>query len=524
MEKRPRPADGAWATMKMVRAISAGDLAAVRALIAAKAPVGGSRAGGGSALISPLHSAIAREEVAIARALLAAKAAVDLRVDGGATPLHVAASGRNPKVGALLLAAKADPNAATDCGATPLGASLKFSAQSGHVLAEELLRRKADPGRASNLGLPLSVAARSDGSAAVRGMELLLAAKADPDGEGGDPLRTAVARGHPAAVALLLRHKADPNPEAGELPLSLAAEGGGRGHAEVLALLLRHKADPNPEAGQPPLSLAAAGGYAEAVELLLRHKASPARGSLDPLHLAALHGYAPVAEVLLRHKADPDGSRRSGNDPPLTVACGWNRDPVGVVEALLRAKADANLSRGVNGYTPLHAAAGGKCLGSISLLLRHGAEVDQADINGCTPLHMAALRGTGSDEQYGAVAALLGAGADPALPARRGAWSSVISQLRKQLAAPATHPCWGVHAAAFYRMVTAAAPAARRREEYLAGLRRARAELCWRSWARALLRPPAESGTPHDELRDFFAEYPGLRRLVGAKVILFCAA
>ena len=490
MEKRPRPADGAWATMKMVRAISAGDLAAVRALIAAKAPVGGSRAGGGSALISPLHSAIAREEVAIARALLAAKAAVDLRVDGGATPLHVAASGRNPKVGALLLAAKADPNAATDCGATPLGASLKFSAQSGHVLAEELLRRKADPGRASNLGLPLSVAARSDGSAAVRGMELLLAAKADPDGEGGDPLRTAVARGHPAAVALLLRHKADPNPEA----------------------------------GQPPLSLAAAGGYAEAVELLLRHKASPARGSLDPLHLAALHGYAPVAEVLLRHKADPDGSRRSGNDPPLTVACGWNRDPVGVVEALLRAKADANLSRGVNGYTPLHAAAGGKCLGSISLLLRHGAEVDQADINGCTPLHMAALRGTGSDEQYGAVAALLGAGADPALPARRGAWSSVISQLRKQLAAPATHPCWGVHAAAFYRMVTAAAPAARRREEYLAGLRRARAELCWRSWARALLRPPAESGTPHDELRDFFAEYPGLRRLVGAKVILFCAA
>jgi ankyrin len=43
-----------------------------------------------------------------------------------------------------------------------------------------------------------------------------------------------------------------------------------------------------------------------------------------------------------------------------------------------------------NGFAPLHIAAEGGHTQLLTLLLRHGASVDQQSSNGLTPLHLAA--------------------------------------------------------------------------------------------------------------------------------------
>ena len=106
---------GAAHASKLGDAVSAGDLAGVKALLAAGADVNK-----GGMFGAPLHMAVARGNVDIVAALLDAGADIEAGGTGGAHPLHLAALANRPEVARLLIARGAQLESRDDNGMTPL--------------------------------------------------------------------------------------------------------------------------------------------------------------------------------------------------------------------------------------------------------------------------------------------------------------------------------------------------------------------------------------------------------------------
>jgi ankyrin repeat protein len=148
-----------------------GDLAILRASLAANLDVDAPQADGATAL----HWAVYRGDLEAVRILVAAGAAVRVANREGATPLALACSGGNLSVVAALLEAGAEPNERLANGET----ALMMAARSGAAdVVALLVERGADVNATENL-------------------------------RGTTPLMWAVAYEHPAAVATLLAHGAD---------------------------------------------------------------------------------------------------------------------------------------------------------------------------------------------------------------------------------------------------------------------------------------------------------------------------
>jgi ankyrin repeat protein len=151
-----------------------GNVAAVRALIAAHASVNAAQGDG----MTGLHWAAERGDLAMAELLLrsGAKLNATSRI-GSYTPLHIAAKGGHGAIVKALLTAGSDVSMKTDGGATAL-----------HLAAEA--------------GDPVAVTA-------------LLEAKADPNAResawGQTPLMFAAAANRAEAITVLLKHKANAN-------------------------------------------------------------------------------------------------------------------------------------------------------------------------------------------------------------------------------------------------------------------------------------------------------------------------
>ena len=112
-------ASPASAATKLIDAVKQGDAAAVRALIAQKAPgnnVNASDPDGSTAL----HWAVQRDDVALIDMLLAAGADVKAATRYKITPLSLACTNGNARVVDRLLKAGADPNAVSEEGQTAL--------------------------------------------------------------------------------------------------------------------------------------------------------------------------------------------------------------------------------------------------------------------------------------------------------------------------------------------------------------------------------------------------------------------
>ena len=106
----PLPARSAQGTL--VDAVKTGDLAAVQALLAARADVNAAQPDGTTAL----HWAAHQDEVDVAQALIRAGANVKAANRYGATPLWLASVNGSAAVIALLIEAGADANAASPEG------------------------------------------------------------------------------------------------------------------------------------------------------------------------------------------------------------------------------------------------------------------------------------------------------------------------------------------------------------------------------------------------------------------------
>jgi ankyrin repeat protein len=384
----------------LIDAARAGDIVAVRTLLARKASVNAAAPDGATAL----HWAVQRDDEAMVTALLKAGATVDVQTRHGATPLQLAATNGSAVVVRRLLDAGANPNAALPDGET----ALMTAARSGSVEAVRvLLDRGADLRRAHPAkGQTALMWAAAENNAAV--VRLLIERGADPRERSKSgafsPYLFAVRGGH-VATATALIDSGVPVDEAlpdGTTALLLAVI---NAHYELASVLLDRGANPNAD-GQGWTAL-------HQIAWSRRHNAGfnlpgpVATGGVDSLELVRKL-VAMGADVNARQKKEPrDGNRnllnRLGSTPFLLAA---KSADVPLMRVLLECGADARITTN-NGTTPLMAAAGvgiwapgenpgshEEALAAVKLAFEAGSnDVNAIDKEGETALHGAVYRG-----------------------------------------------------------------------------------------------------------------------------------
>jgi len=196
--------------------------------------------------------------------------------------------------------------------------------------------------------------------------------------DGSTPLQWAVYDDNAAEVQRLIKAGADVSlaNNYGASPVSLAAE---VANTEILKLLLDAGANadsPNAD-GMTALMAVARTGNVDAAKLLLDHGATiDAResfGGQTALMWAAARRHPPMIELLAARGADIDARSAA-------------RDYQRHITAEGRPK---SLDSG--GFTPLLYAARENCIACVDALLAKGADVDLADPDGVSPLHIAVM-------------------------------------------------------------------------------------------------------------------------------------
>ncbi len=267
--------------------------------------------------------------------------------------------------------------------------------------------------------------------------ELLITAGADvnrANDYGATALYEAAGYADAALIDMLLSVGANANAAllSSQTPLMMAAN---RGMAESVNLLLSGGADPDAKeskGGQTALMWSAAEGHSAVTEILIEHGADVhlrSNGGFSALMFAAQKGDAQSVEALLDAGANVDERMPETGLTPLLIATALRHEDV--VALLLDRNANPNAVEAGDGFTSLHRAASDRnSLGIVNLLLAHGADPNvrllrwdrrkpymlppYVELKGATPLLLAA-----DVRSFGAVKALLDAGADPLIPTEK---------------------------------------------------------------------------------------------------------
>jgi ankyrin repeat protein len=184
------------------------------------------------------------------------------------------------------------------------------------------------------------------------------------------------------------------------------------GDVEEAARLLKEGADVKAinSYGVSAMHLAADTANIDLIRLLLKAGADPESPNPDgetALHLVARSGNVEAAKLLLKAGAEVDARERFGEQTPLMWAAA-RRHPQ-MVELLLSKGADVNARSAVRdykrvataesraaprdrgGFTPLMYAARGNCRECVEVLLKHKADVNLADPSYVVPLSIAMM-------------------------------------------------------------------------------------------------------------------------------------
>lgn len=182
----------------------------------------------------------------------------------------------------------------------------------------------------------------------------------------------------------------------GLLPLHLAIE---NKDADMVRLLLDRGAEPlKPDrTGESPLILAARSGSLEIVSALLEHGAEPdaREPNFDqtPLMVAVRAGAADVVQLLLSRNVDVNAQSKPGAVPDFRLpASNAGSKGVGIVRGGWPERGERAPIGGAK--TPLLYATRAGHLELTRLLIEAGADIEQADANGITPLLNAVLNAT----------------------------------------------------------------------------------------------------------------------------------
>lgn len=174
----------------------------------------------------------------------------------------------------------------------------------------------------------------------------------------------------------------------GWTPLICAAV---RGDLEAVRALLEHGAKPQLAEwrGKTPLHYTAWDGHLDCAELLLEHGApidAREKYSRQPLHYAAAHVHpdsARMVDLLTSYGANVDEGGEGG-ETALNIAASYNN--IWAADALISNGADINAGR-ANNTTPIMSGVCDNVIGTVKLLLKHGAKLDRVDVDGCNIFH-----------------------------------------------------------------------------------------------------------------------------------------
>ena len=312
---------------------------------------------------------------------------LEARDSRGETPLCIAAQHGYTEIVGLLLV-RADTEVRNINGDTVLLAAIR----SGNTETARLLLERSDIEARSDHGeTALRLAAWRGNTEFVR----MLLGRADieaRDKNGDTPLLAAVQRGNSAAVRLLLRRAdIEARDKNGNTPLLAAARWG---EIEVVRLLISQGAEINARSfdGKTALSYAAYWGYADAVELLIDAGANinmPGRDECTPLISAIKEGYREVVQLLLSKGARVDVGKMDGWTMLCRAAVSGNADAVARV--LVEEGAEDIDEPGIGAWTPLTLATWLGHGDVIQVLVNNGASINSGHGRRMTALCQAAL-------------------------------------------------------------------------------------------------------------------------------------
>ena len=341
--------------------------------------------------------------------LLDAGADANRRDLEGRYPLHRAAVLEDANFLLLLLQNGAEPNAADRGGDTPLHLAVRGKRRDA---VTHLLGAAADPNRKNRAGMTPVHAAVKSGDQTI--LALLLEGGGDPnlpDRSGNSPFLEAALEGHPVLVDMLIEKGADlaARDRRNRTALHLAAA---QGRVEVVESLLFAGADPDARIDPDGLTalhlaLVAKEVLTALVTTLVDARADPNipdREGLTAVHYGAQVKDDFVLELLVK----------AGGDVALKTAKGWTPLHFAAANSEAATRLLIEHGAGVNasdegGETPLHKAVDGReAKACIALLAVKKANPNAASKTGDRPLHLAAM-----SLDADALAALLRAGADP---------------------------------------------------------------------------------------------------------------
>lgn len=173
----------------------------------------------------------------------------------------------------------------------------------------------------------------------------------------------------------------------GHTALYIAAS---KGHDAIALELLAAGAsvDRTTEGWPTPLAGAAGHNFEQMVDILLAAGADINSGDRTPLWHAAFNNHVAIVRLLLAQGADVE---KGGKGAPLHGAA--RNDHLEIMEMLLSAGANPNVripseSIGVGKWTPLHYSSNRGSTAAIKLLVDHGADINAANDEGDTSLHV----------------------------------------------------------------------------------------------------------------------------------------
>jgi ankyrin repeat protein len=398
---------------RLINAVKANDVSAVRALLDKRADVNAVQADGTTAL----HWAVEHDAGEIVQLLIRAGANVRATNRYGATPLWLASLNGNAATIGMLLEAGADASAASDQGET----ALMVAARTGKVDAVNmLLARGADPNAKEQWrGQTALMWAAAEGYATV--IEALVARRADVNARsngGFTAILFAAREGRIPAVEALIKAGADMNdwlpirrrqpanaatpapPDMGPNVFLLAAA---NAHYELAAWLLDRGADPN-AAPQGFTALHQVSWVRKTGVAGSNNPAPPGSGTMDALtFVRKLAAKGATLDVRVSKKPNMGVTTlNSIGATPFLLAARTADAPL----MKLLAELGANpLLTNEDGSTPLMVAAGlgtnapgedpgtePEVLDAVKVALDLGNDLNAVDKNGETAMHGAAYK------------------------------------------------------------------------------------------------------------------------------------
>ncbi|XP_065215525.1 ankyrin repeat and death domain-containing protein 1A-like isoform X3 [Planococcus citri] len=334
-----------------------------------------------------LHEAVIKNDVEAVREVMKEPLDVNSRNNYGRAPIHWASSRGNIEIMEMLIAGKCDIEAKDKYGMRPI----LMAAWHGHREAVQLLiNHGADVSAVNKKQYTLLMCAARNNRLEVVNFLLDNLDRVDLDAIDIDhqtALHHAAIGGHIEIVQKLVHVGANPTTvdKRGDSPLHSACA---KGHLEVVDFLLHHDANilVQDEDGNTPLHVAVENRQTHVVQLLLED-GNPTdlqnNKGQTPLHISASQGSKGITELLVQYGCDINAQSKNGNTA-LHNACLSNN--AHIVEFLLSKNADINALN----CSPIHIAAEQGYTEICKLLLAAGANIQQREQGGKTPLYIAA--------------------------------------------------------------------------------------------------------------------------------------